>query len=45
MLTEKLRRKRIDGATALLKVLEAQSHIDFRDFITEDGIWISWIEA
>jgi hypothetical protein len=36
MLTEELRRKRVDGAKALLKVLEGQSHIGFRDVITGD---------
>jgi hypothetical protein len=36
MLTEELRRKRIDSAKAFLKVMEAQSYIDFRDISTED---------
>jgi hypothetical protein len=34
MLTEDLLRKGIDGAKALFKVLEVQSHIGFRDAIT-----------
>jgi hypothetical protein len=53
MLTEELRRKRVDGIKALLKIPETQSHIDFRDVITEDESWIFlnigpssiWIEA
>jgi hypothetical protein len=36
MLTEELRRKRIDGAKALLKIMDAQPYIDFHDVITEN---------
>jgi hypothetical protein len=49
MLTEELRRKRVDGAKALLKVREVQSHIGFRDIITgnENSAFVninpSWI--
>jgi hypothetical protein len=37
---EELRRKRIDGAKALLNLLEAQPHIDFHDIITGNENWI-----
>jgi hypothetical protein len=40
MVMEELWRKRVNGAKALLKVLEAQSHINFRDVITGDESWI-----
>jgi hypothetical protein len=40
MFTEELRRKRVDGAKALLKILETQLHIGFGDVITEDESWI-----
>jgi hypothetical protein len=39
MLTNVLRRKRIDGAKALLKVLESQVRIALRDLITGDRSW------
>jgi hypothetical protein len=38
--TEELRRKRIDGVKALLKILEAHLHIAFGNVITEDESWI-----
>jgi hypothetical protein len=36
MFTDELRRKRVDGAKTLLKILETQLHIGFGDVITED---------
>jgi hypothetical protein len=40
MLTEELQRKQVNRVKALLKVMEAQLHIDFRDVITGDASWI-----
>jgi hypothetical protein len=40
MFMEELRKKQVDGAEALFKVLETQPHIDFRDVITRNESWI-----
>jgi hypothetical protein len=34
MLTDEVRKERVDGAKVFLKVLETQSHIDFCDVMT-----------